>query len=133
MIRLLREVGEALYGPRWQTDLARDLGVADRTVRRWEVGDSDIPPGLAADLLRLVIARGETLDALVVRLRALEGGRSAPEPKPDRSLTIGGQGSLDADRASLTAALDAIVAGLTASGWSRADVLATVRAWAERG
>ena len=30
----LRIVGEALYGDRWQTALAADLGVADRTMRR---------------------------------------------------------------------------------------------------
>jgi DNA-binding transcriptional regulator YiaG len=27
--------GQALYGPRWQSELARALGVSDRTVRRW--------------------------------------------------------------------------------------------------
>lgn len=43
--RLLRDVGEALYGPRWQSDLARDLHVADRTMRRWLAGADDMPPG----------------------------------------------------------------------------------------
>jgi hypothetical protein len=36
--KLLSDVGEALYGPRWHTDLSRDLGVADRTMRRWMAG-----------------------------------------------------------------------------------------------
>lgn len=31
----LDRIGTALYGPRWQSELARALGVADRTVRRW--------------------------------------------------------------------------------------------------
>ena len=30
---LLQEVGEALFGPRWQTNVARELKVSDRTVR----------------------------------------------------------------------------------------------------
>ena len=35
----IREAGEALYGPRFQSDLARLLGVSDRTVRRWCAGE----------------------------------------------------------------------------------------------
>lgn len=66
---LLRETGEALYGPRWQTDLARDLGVSDRTMRRWVAGADDMPAGVAVDLLRLVTERAATLDALAERLK----------------------------------------------------------------
>jgi len=36
--------GEALYGHRWQTSLARDLGVAPRTIRKWASGEKSIPP-----------------------------------------------------------------------------------------
>jgi hypothetical protein len=43
---LLRAIGEALYGSCWHTDLAGDLDVADRTVRRWETGYSAIPTGV---------------------------------------------------------------------------------------
>ena len=35
----IREAGEALFGPRFQSDLARLLGVSDRTVRRWCQGE----------------------------------------------------------------------------------------------
>lgn len=69
MSRLLVEAGEALYGPRWQSELARDLGVADRTVRRWVAGTSDVPPGLYVDLLRLTQERAAALDSLSQRLR----------------------------------------------------------------
>jgi len=31
----LAQVGEALYGQRWQSELARELNVSDRTMRRW--------------------------------------------------------------------------------------------------
>lgn len=47
---LLRSTGEALYGPRWQSELARALCISDRTVRRWLAGTVPIPPGLTRDL-----------------------------------------------------------------------------------
>lgn len=66
---LLAEAGEALYGARWQSDLARDLGVSDRTVRRWVAGTTVVPPGLWLDLLHLTQERAAVLDALAPRLR----------------------------------------------------------------
>ena len=53
----LQRVGEALYGSRWASDLARDLGVALRTVQRWHSGDRGIPPTLADDLVMLLRSR----------------------------------------------------------------------------
>lgn len=70
MSRLLVECGEALYGPRWQSELARELSVSDRTVRRWVAGTSDVPSGLYVDLLRLTQERAAMLDAIAPRLRA---------------------------------------------------------------
>jgi hypothetical protein len=67
--RVLSDSGEALYGPHWQSALARDLGVSDRTVRRWAAG-ADMPSGVYTDLLRLTQERAATLDALAPRLRA---------------------------------------------------------------
>ena len=69
MSRLLVEAGEALYGPRWQTELARDLGVSDRTMRRWVADTSAVPAGLYVDLLRLTQERAAVLDALAPRLQ----------------------------------------------------------------
>ncbi len=69
MSRLLVESGEALYGPQWQTALARDLGVSDRTMRRWVADKSAVPAGLYVDLLRLTQERAAVLDALADRLR----------------------------------------------------------------
>lgn len=68
--RLLRDAGEALYGPRWQSDLARDLGVADRTMRRWLAGADDMPPGVALDLWRLCEERAQAIDDVRGRLKA---------------------------------------------------------------
>lgn len=56
-LSLLVKSGEALYGPRFQSELARDLGVADRTMRRWIAGDTAIPAGVYADLRRLIKER----------------------------------------------------------------------------
>lgn len=60
---LLRQAGEALYGSRWQTDLARDLNVADRTVRRWAIS-GDVPPGAWGDIRRLLRERGAAIAAV---------------------------------------------------------------------
>ena len=69
MSRLLSDVGKALYGPRWQSELARDLGVSIRTMQRWAAGSSGLPKGLYVDLLRLTQERAASLDALAPRLR----------------------------------------------------------------
>lgn len=60
---LLIRTGQALYGPQWQRPLAADLGVSDRTVRRWYAGDP-IPEGVKTDLLAAVRKRGAVLDEL---------------------------------------------------------------------
>lgn len=60
----LRAAGEALYGARWQTALARELGVADRTVRRWLAG----------------LPIGEWAVRAINRLVALRGGVPLGEP-----------------------------------------------------
>lgn len=65
---LLRQVGEALYGPRWQSELARDLDISDRTVRRWAAGEADPRHGVWTDLRRLIADRREMLGALAYRL-----------------------------------------------------------------
>lgn len=63
--RLLQRCGEALYGPRWQSDIARDLHVTDRTVRRWLDGSNDVPDGVYLDLQRLLTERAAEIDDLI--------------------------------------------------------------------
>lgn len=59
----LRAAGEALYGDRWLGPLARDLDVADRTMRRWA---ADGPPERVEDEVRALVARRvEALSALL--------------------------------------------------------------------
>lgn len=55
----LRELGEKLYGSKWQTPLAREVYVTTRSVRYWLAGKHEIKPliaekirGLAAEVER---------------------------------------------------------------------------------
>lgn len=61
---LLREAGEALYGARWQSDLARALGVTDRTMRRWLAGAFAVPERIGSEIRALLKARGLALGAV---------------------------------------------------------------------
>lgn len=53
----LATIGEALYGPRWQSELARALGVGLRRMQRWAAGDFAIPDGVRADIRALALRR----------------------------------------------------------------------------
>lgn len=48
---LLALVGRALHGERWQSGLARSLGVSGRQMRRWVAGDAPVPADLRERLL----------------------------------------------------------------------------------
>ena len=59
----LTEIGRLLYaGHGWQTAMARDLGVAVRTVQSWLAGDRGMPADLPARLE--LVARARTRDGL---------------------------------------------------------------------
>lgn len=64
---LFTALGTALYGPLWQSELARQLDVSVRTMQRWAGGQFAIPPGIWADLLKLLADR----EAELARLRPL--------------------------------------------------------------
>ncbi len=70
---LLREAAAALYGPQWQSALARDLGVNGRTVRRWAAREFSPPARIYADLARLADARLVDLGKLRARLKKAGG------------------------------------------------------------
>lgn len=74
MSRLLHEIGGALWGPRWQSEMAREMAVADRTVRRWAAGATPVPAGVWVDLMRLSQERAAALAALTRRLAAAGAG-----------------------------------------------------------
>lgn len=50
-------VGKVLYGPRWQTDLAKTLSVSDRTMRRWASAAETPQIDVAFDLMKLLKKR----------------------------------------------------------------------------
>ena len=61
---MIAHIGSALYGPRWQSELARVLGVSDRTMRRWAAG-AEVPIGAQSQLQLLLRRRiGELGDLL---------------------------------------------------------------------
>lgn len=65
----LAEAGRALYGGRWQTALAHDLHVTDRTIRRWLVGAFPIPATVKAEvraaLFKRVTAVGDLIGVVI--------------------------------------------------------------------
>lgn len=64
-------VGTALYGARWQTDLARDLNLSDaRRIRQWMAGERPIPVGVWADLGNLLRERQFTISDVLVSLNS---------------------------------------------------------------
>lgn len=83
MRRLVEAAGLALYGSRWQTDLAVALDVNSRTMRRWVAGERAIPPAKAIEILDLLEARRATIGMVAEGIRAQaavrgDGGRPTP-------------------------------------------------------
>jgi hypothetical protein len=62
---LLRGAGVALHGQRWQSDLARELGVAIRTMQRWDAGSHPIPDTIWPELLDRL--KGRAVEIIEVR------------------------------------------------------------------
>ena len=67
----LRAAGTVLYGPAWQSELARQLGIADRTVRYWVAGARPIPAGVWIDLADLLARHGIELDDAIAAVDAV--------------------------------------------------------------
>lgn len=65
---LLAAIGEALYGQSWKTELARDLKVDDRSLRRW-IQTGEVPIGVWRDLSVLIADRMEVFDTLLIAIR----------------------------------------------------------------
>ena len=60
--QFLKDVGTALFGERWQTDLSRELKLSDpRRLRQWLNDERQIPPGIMEDLVELLEARQELI------------------------------------------------------------------------
>jgi hypothetical protein len=76
----LERVGLALYGRHWHALLARDLAVADRTVRRWATGAKEPPSQVWQDLRDLMEQRTASMAAAAIDLGPT--GQQTAEPPP---------------------------------------------------
>lgn len=65
---LLAEIGRALYGPRWQSEMARELDVSVRTIVRWAGGKWPVPEGVPVELRTQLELRGMDIRDLLGRL-----------------------------------------------------------------
>ncbi|AVY67147.1 hypothetical protein NZ30_12685 [Xanthomonas translucens pv. undulosa] len=68
----LARAGTLLFGDRWQSDLARALGVDDRRVRQWLSGDRKPPAGVWADIAGLLRQRQQEGLALLREMDAAD-------------------------------------------------------------
>lgn len=64
-------LGEAAWGPEWQTPAADAVGISPRTMRRYAAGSHPIPAGVAADLRTEALAAAGGLQERAARVRAL--------------------------------------------------------------
>lgn len=64
---LFIEAAQAIFGSRWQSELARQIGKDDRTVRRYAAGDSPIPDDVLKTMQGLLAERRDQLDGLIER------------------------------------------------------------------
>jgi hypothetical protein len=57
----LHALGEALFGERWQSSLARSLGMSERHMRRLAAGTAEISEGMETEIRALAKQRGKQL------------------------------------------------------------------------
>lgn len=64
----IHEIGEALYGSHWQSELARALNMSDRHMRRLAAGDAQLTEGMLDDIGKIARERKTDIAALLKRL-----------------------------------------------------------------
>jgi hypothetical protein len=77
--QILKMAGEALYGERWQSPLARDLGTTDRNLRYWCAGTHTAPADLDAKLVELLGRRSMTISEVIGQIDATRGILDDPD------------------------------------------------------
>ena len=73
---LIVRTGEALWGKRWQAEMARALGVSRDTVQDWRQGRTEPRPGVYIDLLRLATERAADLDMVIEEIKRTGSNRA---------------------------------------------------------
>jgi hypothetical protein len=81
---LMRAVGEALFGPRWITDLGDHLGVNRRTIARWLAGEFEPQPGVWSDLREVLRERSTVQRQLIGAIDQELARRELNEPPMSR-------------------------------------------------
>ncbi len=64
----LKAAGEALWGPQYRSEMARQLDVHLRTVMRWDRGETSIPEIAGARLSQLLVKRKAEIDKVLAKL-----------------------------------------------------------------
>ena len=73
VIELLKKAGKSLYGERWKSDLARDLGYKDlRRINQWMTGDRPIAASIKYDLARILEERCNEIKLLLEEIEKSE-------------------------------------------------------------
>ena len=79
---MFNKVGEALFGPSWRTALAAALGVGERTVRRWQQPDANIPAGVMPDLVKLCREHAAELIGYADKFDGITGNYNGGDTPP---------------------------------------------------
>ena len=66
---LFCRAGQALYGPRFASDIGRALAMSDRNIRRYVAGDLQMSPSLRLEIANLCMERAEYLAEVASELR----------------------------------------------------------------
>jgi hypothetical protein len=59
------ECGRLLFGPLWQCEMARAIGISDRTVRRWAKGEQPVRQAVAEELDRRLRERADEIGRMM--------------------------------------------------------------------
>lgn len=63
----LEAIGQALFGPQWQSNLARALCVGDRSIRRYLAGTRSMPEWLPDELHAIAEERRAAITAAMTK------------------------------------------------------------------
>lgn len=68
---LLREIGEALYGPNWTAPLAQECNISYDTMRHAASGKRTLPARMISELIAICTKRGSEVAHIKSRLEAM--------------------------------------------------------------
>ena len=65
---VFQQIGRLLWGPRWRSEMARELGVVRATVMRWDAGTVPVPLSAWRKLGKLLRNRRAQIDHYIDKL-----------------------------------------------------------------